>query len=137
MSSLPWRPPRSAFAAIIVSHRLSGARGSADGGEMSITAQDGLDGALRPDAKHDDRHTVFPGKREGRRIHDFKVFLQRFLVAEPVVSGGAGIALGIGRIDAVDVSRLENGIAAHFGGAQNGGRVGGEVRVAGAPGEYD
>src|SRR6478752_6293808 len=36
----------------------------ADGGEMAFPAQHGLDCPPRADREHDDRHTVFPGKRE-------------------------------------------------------------------------
>ena len=58
----------------------------ADGGDVPLAAQDRLDRAAFPDRKHDDRHPVFPGKREGRRIHDLQVAIERLLVVEAVVA---------------------------------------------------
>ena len=56
---------------------------------------------------------------------------------ELLVTGGTWVALRIGRIDAVHVRRFENGFAAHFGGAQHRGGVGGEIGIAGTAGEDD
>ena len=45
--------------------------------------------------------------------------------------------LRVGGVDAVDAGALEQGIAAHLGGAQRGGGVGCEIGIAGARGEQD
>ena len=60
---------------------------------------------------------------KARRVHDLKVFFQRFLVAETLVSGCIRIALGVGRVDTVDIGRLKDGVAIHFGGPQHRRRV--------------
>src|ERR1700723_612717 len=60
---------------------------STDGGEVPFSAQDVLDRALLADREDDDRHTVFLGKRERRRIHDLQAPVQRLLMVEAVVSG--------------------------------------------------
>src|ERR1700720_3888534 len=114
MSLLPWCPPRSERPLV-----LWCLTPSADRGEVTLAAQDGLDRTGLPDRKNNDRHTVLPGKREGRRIHDFQFAVERFLVVEMIVTLGARIALGIRSIDPVDVGRLENRIAAHLGRAQD------------------
>src|ERR1700744_4925411 len=97
MSLVPSCPPRSRRSRFVV--RAS----SADRGEMTLAAQDGLDRTALPDRKNDDRHTVLPGKRERRCIHDFEVAVERLLVVEMLVALGARVALGVRRIDAVDV----------------------------------
>ncbi len=48
-----------------------------------------------------------------------------------------GFFFGSAGIDAVDLGCLGNSIAVHLDGAQGGGGVGGEERVAGAGGEDD
>ncbi len=58
-------------------------------------------------------------------------------IAQPLEALGLGDLLGIGTIDAIDLCRLQKRVAAHFGGAQGGRRVGSEERVAGAGGEDD
>ena len=42
-------------------------------------AQDGFDRSRLPDREHDDRHTVFAGKRKRGGIHDLEVALDRLL----------------------------------------------------------
>src|SRR5580693_7196022 len=99
MLLLPWCPPFNGLPGPLLSTALA-KRASADNGEVPPPAQDGLDGALFPDREHDDRHTVFPGKREGRRVHDLEVLFQRFLMAETVIALGAGVLFRIGGVDA-------------------------------------
>src|SRR6516162_10551761 len=129
---LPWCPPRSERLFL-----LWCLTPSADRGEVTLAAQDGLNRTGLPDREDNDRHTVLPGKREGRRIHDFQVAVERFLVVKMVVALGGRIALGIRGIDAVDIGRLENCVATHLGSAQDCCRVGGKIRVTGAAGEDD
>src|ERR1700691_6329847 len=91
----------------------------ADSGEVTLATQDGLERTGLADRKNDDRHVVLPGKRERRRIHDFQVAIERFLVGEPIIAFRRRIPLGIGGIGSVHVGRLEHGIAAHLGGAED------------------
>src|SRR6202140_4784124 len=78
------------------SRYLTGADRLANHGRAAFATQNGLDCALVGDREHNDRHPVFPGKREGGRIHHPQVFLDCFLVAELVVTLGFGVLLGIG-----------------------------------------
>src|SRR5712671_5317711 len=59
----------------------------------ALTAEHGLDRSLLPDREHDDRHTIFPGKREGGRVHHFEVLLDRLLMGQAVVSLGFFVLL--------------------------------------------
>src|SRR5580704_19206108 len=111
MWSLPWRPPQSPFRAFQAPASTRSCRRLADGGEVPLAAQDRFDGAVFPDRKDDDRHPVLPGKRERRRIHDLQVSIQRLLMIEAFVALRCRIPLGISSIDAVDVGRLEDGVA--------------------------
>src|SRR5262247_1414429 len=49
----------------------------ADGGGAPFAAQHRRDRSFFADREHDDRHTVFLGKREGGGIHHFQVALDR------------------------------------------------------------
>src|SRR5271170_7605845 len=109
MSLLPWCPPRS-----VRSPSPADFRPSADRGEVALPAQDGLDRTGLPDRKNNDRHTVLPGKRERRRIHDFQVAIERLLMIEALIPLRVRIALRIGSIDAVDIGCLEHGVAPHL-----------------------
>src|SRR4051794_20397127 len=72
-----------------------------DDGGVCLTAQHRLDRALFPDRKHDDRHTIFPGKREGGGVHDFQIAVERLPVSEAVGAGGGLSPLPSGRVDAL------------------------------------
>ena len=104
----------------------------ADNRGMTLTAQYLLDRSRLADRKHNDRHTVFAGKREGRGIHHFEVLLDGFLMAQALIALGGRVAFGVGAIDAVDIGGLEHRVAFELAGAQDRGRVGREMRIAGA-----
>src|SRR6476659_11358743 len=72
-----------------------------------LAAQNGSDRTRLADREHDDRHTIFPGKREGRRVHDLQLAPDRLLMAQAVVTCRARILFGICAIDPVDISGLE------------------------------
>src|SRR5215213_4632925 len=85
-----------------------------------------------------DRHAALPAKAYGRSVHHLEVALYDVEVRDPVEHGGRTVGLGIGRVDAFDLGRLEYGVGLDFERAKRGGRIGREVRVAGARGEdYD
>src|ERR1700727_3119699 len=132
MSLVPWCPPQSGRSLLLWCFAPS-----ADRGEVTLAAQDGFDRTALPDRKNDDRHTVLPGKRERCRIHDFKVAVERLLVVEMLVALGARVALGVRGIDAVDVRRLENGVAFHLGRTQDRRGVRGKIRITGTASEDD
>src|SRR5215469_18013873 len=124
MSSWPWyllAPyAEKARPAGELSLLRRGQRALADGREVPSSAQDVLDRAMLADREHDDRHTVFLGKRERSRIHDLQPAIHGFLMVEPVKALGFGIMFRIRRIDAVDIGGLEYGVALHLGRPQNG-----------------
>ena len=99
---------------------------------MAFAAQDGFDGTLLGDREYDDRHTVFAGKRESRAIHHLQVLLNRFLMADFVVSLGLGVLFRISAVNPVDVRCLEHRLRLQFRRAQHGCGVGREERISGA-----
>ena len=89
------------------------------------------------DVEDDDRDVVVAAQSDGGGVHDLEVVGEHPVEADLLVAAGARDLLGIGGIDAVDAGALEQGIAAHFGGAQSGAGIGGEIGAAGAGGEDD
>src|SRR5215472_10707629 len=75
------------------------AAGLSDDRRMPFAAQYCFDRAFLRDRKYDDRHPVFAGKRERGAIHDLQVFLERFLVAELVVTLRFRVLFGVGGIN--------------------------------------
>src|SRR2546430_9035435 len=104
----------------------------ADDGGAPFSAQHRRDRSLFADREHDDRHTVFPSKREGGAIHYFQVALERLLVSQAVVALGGSVLLGVRAIDAVDVGGFEHCLSAQLGRAQHGCSIGGEERIPGS-----
>ena len=87
------------------------------------------------DREHDDRHTVFAGKRECGRVHDLVVALDRLRMGQTVEPLGGRVLFRIGAVDAVDIGGLQHRLRADFGGAQDRGGIGGEERIAGSTAE--
>src|SRR5215475_14021214 len=83
----------------------------------------------------DDGHTVVHAQRDRGGIHDLKILMQDVAVADLVEELSAGDALGIGVVNAVDASGLEDDVGLDFHGAESGGGVRGEIRIAGAGSE--
>src|SRR6185503_2751132 len=87
--------------------------------------------------EYDNRHLIVLAHRESGRIHDREPLEQGFLVGNLVVPFGLRMFLRIAVVNAVDLGGLENDFGADFVGAQRGGRVGREERVARAAAEDD
>src|SRR5262245_7612252 len=68
---------------------------SADDGRSAFAAQHGFDRASLADREHDDRYTVFAGKRKGGGVHDLEAALDRLVVAQPLVALGLGVDLRV------------------------------------------
>src|SRR5512139_2956076 len=81
-------------------------------------AYDGLDVASLCDVEHSDGDAIFPTKRNGGCIHNFKVFSQGLGVTYFFIHGGIGVFHGILVIDPVDLGCLQDDIGLNFGGAQ-------------------
>src|SRR6516164_2409426 len=95
-------------ASFCVTHdAMADSASSADDGGAPFPAQHRRDCLLFADREHDDRHTIFPGKREGSGIHHFQVALDCFLVGQAVIAFGVLVLLRIGAVDSIDVGRLE------------------------------
>src|SRR6516162_3324302 len=84
---------------------------SANDRGMSPAGNDGCNRISLVDREHDDRHTIFPSKRERRRIHDPQIALDCLPVGEPVEAPRVRIFLGVGTVDAIDVGGLEYCVA--------------------------
>src|SRR5437016_2953505 len=69
----------------------------------TFAANHGLDGSLLPDREHNDRHPIFPGKRECGCVQDFEIALNRLLMGQAIITNGIRVFLGIGTVDAIDV----------------------------------
>src|SRR5699024_8450749 len=81
------------------------------------------------------RHAVVAAQGDGGGIHHGKLFLDDHVVGEVVVARGVLVPGGVGVVHAIDFGGLQQQIGADFHGAQRGGRIGGEERVAGSRGK--
>src|SRR6185437_5959424 len=78
-----------------------------DDGRASLAAQHRFYRGFFRDRKHDDRYTIFAGKRESGPVHHPEILFEGLLVAQLFVSLCLGVFLGVGGINAVDIGRLE------------------------------
>src|ERR1700722_8065046 len=85
--------------------------------------------------ENNDRHAVVHAQRNGGRIHHGKAFLDDVQVSNAFKHCRAGHFFRIGVIDAVHAGRLQDDVSFNLHGAQRGGRVRREIRIAGARGE--
>ena len=87
------------------------------------------------DRKHDDRHTVFAGKRECRGIHELRLAVDRLLGRSGRSAWPSGPSSGR-RCKHRRLGRLEHRVASELRRPQHRGGVGREERVAVAAGEH-
>src|SRR5438105_2484519 len=80
--------------------------------------------AVFEDREHQNGDTVLARQRDRRCIHYLEIAREDIEIVEPFEPLGAGHAVRIGVVDAVDLGRLEERVAAHFGGAQRRRRIG-------------
>src|SRR3974390_780502 len=114
------------------------ARNLADDGRASLATQNGLDRTPLGNRKDDDRHPVFPGKREGGGIHDPQILLNGLLVAQALVPLGFRVFLGVGGVNPVHAGGLQHCMALELGCPQYRGRVRGKERITRPGGQqYD
>src|SRR6202521_4892747 len=105
------------------------------GGRGALPLQHESQATLALDGKHNYRNPIVPGKGDCGAIHDAQILLKDVVIAQPVVTTGIWGRFRVGAVDAVDLSSLEKRLAAHLGGPEHRGRIGGEIGVAGASGE--
>src|SRR3974377_382016 len=94
-------PPSSQFLFMGQGGRL------ADSRKVSSSAQNAFDRAMFADREHDDRHTVFLGKRERGRVHDLQAAIHGFLMVEAGKRFGLGIVFWIRSMYPIDIGSLE------------------------------
>ena len=93
------------------------------------------DAAQRPlavDVEDLDRELLFAAEREGRRVHHLEVAVKRLVEGDFVEHRRRGIELRVGRVDAVDLRRLEDQLGADFRTAERRGRVRSYTRTSAA-----
>ncbi len=105
--------------------------------EKPLPLQYGSQTALLFDGAHNYRNPIVPGKRDCGPVHDAEVLAQDIVIAQALVAARFWVLFRVGIVDAIDLGRLQHGVAAHLGGAQRRGGVGGEKRIAGAADEHD
>src|ERR1019366_2237286 len=88
-------------------------------------------------AEHHHRHVVVAAQRNGGGVHYPQVQPQDVRVGYLLELHRIGVQLGVGGVDAVHGGRLQQDVRVDLHGAQRGGGVGGEERVARARGEDD
>src|SRR5207302_328874 len=108
-----------------------------DQGAELLSPDDALDVALLLDVEHDNGEVVVHAQGDGGRVHDLEAFVDHGDEGELRVFGRAGILHGIVVVDAGDLGALEDDLGPDLHRAQRGGRVGGEIRIAGARREDD
>src|SRR5256885_16046727 len=123
------RPPRSTLFPYTTLFRSQGAE--------LLSPDDALDVAFLLDVEHDDGEVVVHAQGDGGRIHDLEAFVDHGDEGQLRIFGRAGILHGIVVVNAGDLGALEDDLGPDLHRAQRGGRVGGEIRVAGACPEYD
>ena len=84
------------------------------------------------EVEDDDRQVVLHAQAHGGRVEDPQLIAQQVRVFEMSVPLGVGMRHRVLVVDAVDLRRLEQDFGVDLDGTKRGGRVGREVRVAGA-----
>src|SRR6266702_1707343 len=102
-----------------------------------LSLDNALDVALLLDVEHDDGEVVVHAQGDGGRVHDFEALVDDGEEGQLRVFGRAVILHGIVVVYAGDLGTLEDDLGPDLHRAKRGGRVSGEVRVAGARREND
>ena len=102
-----------------------------------LSLDDALERVLVEEIEDDDRDAVVHAERERRRIHDLEALLERRLVLERGVLLRLRVGLRIGRVDAVDLRRLEERVRADLARPERRCGVRREIRIARAAREDD
>src|SRR6266511_2723769 len=96
-----------------------------------------LDVPLPAEVEHDDRKGVLAAQGDRGGVHDLQPQRQELGVADGLEAMGAGLAVGVGVVHAVDLRALQDGLGPDLEGPLGGGGVGREVGRADACGEDD
>src|SRR6185369_12573813 len=97
-----------------------------------VAEQGPFDVPLLAKRKDVDRNRAVAREVDGGGVHHLQAFGQNALIGGARDARRLRILLRIRGVDAVDFRRLEDDLALQFAGAEGGGGVGGEERVAGA-----
>src|SRR5690554_822425 len=101
-----------------------------------FTAYGTLERAGLVDGKNLDGQFLIAAQRKCRRVHDFQPAHDGFVETDARITGGTGIFIGVGAVDAIDLGCLQDDFSTDFSTAQRGGRIGCKERVACAGGKY-
>src|SRR5690606_8018988 len=82
--------------------------------------------------EYDYWYVVFARKRNCCSVHDGKIFTHHAFMAQPLITHGIGILARIGRIDAIHLRSLEQGVCANFCCPQGCCGISGEERITGS-----
>src|SRR5205823_7193238 len=104
-----------------------------EGADRSVTLDEAGKVRLVGQVENDYRQLVVHTERQSGAVHDFQAALQGFHVGEVVELPRIGVLVGVGVVDTVDpILGHHQHLGTDLEGAERGGRVGREVRVAGA-----
>src|SRR5205085_535573 len=109
----------------------------ADSRADRLARDDADDVARRAHVEDDDGEVVVHAQTDCRGVHHLQALLKNFLVRDAVVARRGGVFDGVGRVDPLDLRRLQDNVGLYLKRAQGRGRVGREVRVACPGGEDD
>lgn len=101
-------------------------------GANIIALNDSTDIAQCFKIEDEDWDVVLFAHGQGGHVHDAEFFFDGFVEGEGCVTGGVGVFVGIGGVDAIDFGGFEEDIAIELGCPKGGTGVGGAERVAGA-----
>lgn len=108
---------------------------SDNGAKSGLAAGDSEHGIGGMKIKDDNRNVVVAAQGKGRGIHHVEALGEGFLAGERLIARRGEIELRVGRVDAVDLGGLEEGVGIDLGGTERRTRIGREKRIAGAAGE--
>jgi len=131
------RRARPTSASSLRSPALSDSIAYDDTGSDGATLGGGSQISLSENIEHHDRDFIIHAEGESGGIHDLQAAAQGVPVSDGLKALSAGVGLGIGIVDSVYLSGLEEGIGPDLAGAKGGGGVGGKEGVACASGEND
>src|SRR5919112_2883015 len=124
---------RASFHLLFTIHRHFVADARAD----RLAGDDADDVARRAHVEDDDGEVVVHAQGDGRGVHHLQLLLKYLAVGDAVVARRRRVFDRVGRVDAVHLRRLQDHVGLYLKRAQGRGRVGREIRVAGAGGEDD
>ena len=123
---------RSAAGQDLAGHPVDSSGLGGDEGAHAVAAGHPRDVVGLVEVEDHDRQVVLHAQGDRRRVEHLELVAEDVVVAEALVAGGGRVLHRVRVVDAVHLGGLEQDLGVDLHGAQRRGRVGGEVRVAGA-----